>query len=119
VDREILRSLRGSNIIALAAWRESLPSRAPATQTFTEEAMAFEVGDRVVAETSGRRRRVAKQPLRPGRHGEIVRVLRGEPNPRYEIRWDQGNTTIYSPANGGLHADPSYDGPGSRARTDH
>lgn len=79
--------------------------------------MAFEVGDRVVAETSGRRRRVAKQPLRPGKHGEIVRVLRGDPNPRYEIKWDQGTTSIYSPANGGLHADPSYEGPGSRANT--
>lgn len=70
--------------------------------------MAFEVGDRVVAEKSGRRR-TARQPLRPGRHGVISRVLRGDPTPRYEIRWDEGITTVYSPANSGLHRDPDYD----------
>ncbi|MDX6717913.1 MAG: hypothetical protein QOJ63_167 [Solirubrobacteraceae bacterium] len=71
--------------------------------------MAFEVGQRVIADKSGRRRRTARAPMRPPRHGVVERVLRGEPNPRYEIRWDEGIVTIFSPANGGLAADPSYD----------
>ena len=71
--------------------------------------MAFEVGDRVYAEKSGRRRRTARQPMRPGRHGVVVRVLRGDPNPRYEIKWDEGITTVYSPAGAGLHLDVYHD----------
>ena len=67
--------------------------------------MAFEVGDRVYAEKSGRRRRTARQPMRPGRHGVVVKVLRGDPNPRYEIKWDEGVTTVFSPSGASLHAD--------------
>lgn len=78
--------------------------------------MAFEVGDRVYAEKSGRRRRTARQPMRPGRHGVVVKVLRGDPNPRYEIRWDEGITTVFSPSGGSLHADPNYVAPEGSAQ---
>jgi hypothetical protein len=44
--------------------------------------------------------------MRPPRHGVIEKVLRGDPNPRYEIRWDEGIVTIFSPQNGGLSLDP-------------
>jgi hypothetical protein len=78
--------------------------------------MAFEVGQRVIADKSGRRRRTARAPMRPPRHGVVERVLRGEPNPRYEIRWDEGIVTIFSPANGGLAADASYVDPDKPAK---
>jgi hypothetical protein len=58
--------------------------------------MAFQVGDRVVAET--------ESTERPSRYGTVREVLRGDPSPRYEIEWDDGHTTIYTPAAGALHA---------------
>lgn len=72
--------------------------------------MAFEVGDRVVAEKSGRRARTQTGGLRAGRRGVIEEVLRGDPRPRYLIRWDVGAVSVYSPANSGLHPDPEAGG---------
>lgn len=71
--------------------------------------MAFDVGDWVLAEISGRRRRSQLGAMRPRRRGIVEEVLRGDPNPRYRIRWDSGGETVYSPANGGLHPDPEPD----------
>jgi Domain of unknown function (DUF1918) len=58
--------------------------------------MAFEVGDRVIAES--------ESTERPARTGTVREVLRGDPSPRYQIEWDDGHTTIYAPAAGALHA---------------
>ena len=59
--------------------------------------MAFEVGNRVVAESESTNR----QP----RPGVVEEVLRGDPSPRYRIRWDDGHESIYTPASGALRAD--------------
>ena len=59
--------------------------------------MAFEVGKRVVAESESTDRRP--------RPGVIEEVVRGDPSPRYRIRWDDGHETIYTPASGALRAE--------------
>ena len=59
--------------------------------------MAFEVGKRVVAESES----VDRRP----RSGVVEEVLRGDPSPRYRIRWDDGHESIYTPANGALRAE--------------
>jgi Domain of unknown function (DUF1918) len=59
--------------------------------------MAFEAGNRVVAEAESTDRRP--------RPGVIEEVLRGDPSPRYRIRWDDGHETIYTPASGALRAE--------------
>jgi len=59
--------------------------------------MAFEVGKRVVAESESTDRRP--------RSGVVEEVLRGDPSPRYRIRWDDGHESIYTPANGALRAE--------------
>ena len=60
-------------------------------------AMTFQTGDRVVAET--------ESTERAARAGTVAEVLRREPAPRYRIDWDDGRTTIYTPAAGALHAE--------------
>ena len=58
--------------------------------------MAFQVGDRVVAESES----TARAP----RMGTVREVLRGDPSSRYRIEWDDGHTTSLTPAAGVLHA---------------
>jgi hypothetical protein len=78
--------------------------------------VAFEIGDRVIAEKSGRRARSQTAGLRTGRHGIVEEVLRGDPRPRYRIRWDLGEVSVYSPANSGLHPDPDYGNPAAKKK---
>jgi hypothetical protein len=59
--------------------------------------MTFQTGDRVVAES--------ESTERVARAGTVAEVLRGDPAPRYRIDWDDGHTTIYTPAAGALHAE--------------
>jgi hypothetical protein len=56
--------------------------------------MAIEVGKRVEAES--------ESTNRPPRAGVIEQVLRGDPSPRYRVRWDDGHESIYTPAGGAL-----------------
>jgi hypothetical protein len=58
--------------------------------------MTFEVGERVVAESESTERRA--------RSGTVREVLREDPAPRYRIDWDDGHSTVYTPAAGALHA---------------
>jgi hypothetical protein len=60
--------------------------------------MAFKVGKRVVAESESTDRRP--------RSGVVEEVLKGDPSPRYRIRWNDGHGSIYTPASGALRAEP-------------
>ncbi len=68
--------------------------------------MAFEVGSRVVAPQNKRRLMDGGTgPMQRPRHGVIEEVLRGEPAPRYRIRWDEGGQSVYAPTDRGLYAE--------------
>jgi hypothetical protein len=58
--------------------------------------MAFQVGDRVAAES--------ESTERAARMGTVREVLHGDPSPRYRIEWDDGHTTLLTPEAGALHA---------------
>jgi hypothetical protein len=60
--------------------------------------MAFEVGMSVVAQS--------QSTTRGPRPGVIEEVLRGDPSPRYRVRWDDGHESIYTPAGGTLQTQP-------------
>jgi hypothetical protein len=64
--------------------------------------MAYSSGDHVVAET--------ESIDRAARRGRIEEVMRGDPHPRYRIRWEDGRESIYTPADGALRlAEPAAD----------
>jgi hypothetical protein len=60
--------------------------------------MLIEVGKRVVAES--------ESTNRSPRQGVVEEVLRGDPSPRYRIRWDDGHESVYTPASGALRPAP-------------
>ena len=60
--------------------------------------MAYAVGTNVVAQ--------AHSTTRGPRPGVIEEVLRGDPSPRYRVRWDDGRETSYTPASGTLQLKP-------------
>jgi hypothetical protein len=53
--------------------------------------MSGRIGDRIVVE--------AERADQTGRAGVIEKVLEEEP-PRYEVRWDDGHTSVFSPSAG-------------------
>lgn len=65
--------------------------------------MAFSRGDHVVAETESAQRHA--------RRGVIEEVVRGDPHPRYRIRWEDGHESIYTPADGALRLAEAARGP--------
>ena len=67
--------------------------------------MTFQVEDRVESES--------ESTDRAPRTGTVLEVLRDDPSPRYRIEWDDGHTTIYTPAAGALHAAPKRAGTAS------
>jgi hypothetical protein len=56
--------------------------------------MTFQIGDRVVAESESTERHA--------RNGTVREVVHGDPRARYRIEWDDGHTSVYSPAAGAL-----------------
>jgi hypothetical protein len=63
-----------------------------------EEDMTFQAGDRVVAES--------ESTERPARCGIVREVVHEDPRARYRIEWDDGRTSVYTPAAGALRLAP-------------
>jgi hypothetical protein len=57
--------------------------------------VALKVGDKCEQQ--------ARSTERPTRTGKVQEVLRGDPSPRYRIRWDDGHETVFTPSAGSLH----------------
>jgi hypothetical protein len=60
--------------------------------------MTFQAGDRVVAES--------ESIERPARYGTVREVVHEDPGARYRIEWDDGRTSVYTPAAGALRLAP-------------
>jgi uncharacterized protein DUF1918 len=60
--------------------------------------MTFQAGDRVVAES--------ESTERPARYGRVREVVHEDPGARYRIEWDDGHTSVYTPAAGALRLAP-------------
>jgi hypothetical protein len=63
--------------------------------------MTLQAGDRVVAES--------ESTERPARYGTVQEVVHEDPHARYRIEWDDGRTSVYTPAAGALKLAPTTD----------
>jgi hypothetical protein len=71
--------------------------------------MAFDVGERVIAQQTNRKRLggLGSRALPAPRQGVVEEVLRGDPKPRYRVRWDDGGISVYAPTDSGLRPEPA------------
>jgi hypothetical protein len=60
--------------------------------------MTFQAGERVLAES--------ESTERPPRYGTVREVVHDDPGARYRIEWDDGRTSVYTPAAGALRLAP-------------
>jgi hypothetical protein len=66
--------------------------------TCEDDHVVFDVGARVVASQNKRTLAgMGSGPLQRPRHGVVEEVLRGDPIPRYRIRWDFGPQSVFAP----------------------
>jgi len=72
--------------------------RVSSPDTTREKKMALAVGTAVLAQ--------ATSTTRAPRTGVVEEVLRGDPSPRYRIRWDDGHESTITPSNGTLQRQP-------------
>jgi hypothetical protein len=72
--------------------------RVSSPDTTRENKMAFAIGTAVLAQ--------ANSTTRAPRTGVVEEVLRGDPSPRYRIRWDDGHETTITPSSGTLQRKP-------------
>ena len=63
--------------------------------------MTVEIGDRIVVES--------EKAAQAARAGVIEEVLQEQP-PRFRVRWDDGHTSIFSPAAGSARIEPQKAG---------
>jgi Domain of unknown function (DUF1918) len=87
----------GVAVSAWQRWRFSLEYARCGNQR-KEKVMAFQVGDRVVAES--------ESIERSARYGTVREVVHEDPHARYRIEWDDGRTSVYTPAAGALRRAP-------------
>jgi len=96
----VTRPLRPRDILmARDAVREIMGSDPSSSRSSEVRSVALHVGDRVEEQ--------ARSTELPTRMGSIEEVVRGEPSPRYRIRWDDGHESVFTPSAGSLHKSPS------------
>ena len=103
-ETEVLRAAAAIEEEADIAWELCLSLHAVRDRLAHLEAKlgVHTAADAVTVRSARARRQPACGPHAPSL---VPEVLRGDPSPRYRVRWDDGHESIYTPASGALRAE--------------